>query len=100
MYQVKYTPEFLAAAKACKRHGRNMQNLWDVVAMLSEDGRVPESYKPHMLHDEYVGCWECHIEDDWLLVWRQYDEKLTLLLTNTGSHDDLFKKINKIRFSK
>ena len=69
-----------------------MQLLKDVVDLLAEDECVPEEYKPHVLHDNYAGLWECHIEDDWLLVWRQNDNKLTLLLTNTGSHDELFGK--------
>jgi len=48
--------------------------------------------QPHMLHDKYAGCWECHIEDDWLLIWRQNDKQLTLLLTDTGTHTYLFGK--------
>ncbi len=44
-----------------------------------------------MLHEEYAGLWECHIEEDWLLVWRQNDKRLTLLLTNTGTHKELFQ---------
>ena len=67
-----------------------MQLLKEVVDLLEEEGCVPEEYKPHVLHDKYAGLWECHIEDDWLLVWRKNDNKLTLLLTNTGSHSELF----------
>ena len=78
--------------KRCKRQGRNMQHLKDVVDLLKENGCVPEEYKPHDLHGEYAGLWECHIEDDWLLIWRQNDNKLTLLLTNTGTHEYLFGK--------
>jgi mRNA interferase YafQ len=33
---------------------------------------------------------ECHIQPDWLLVWKQDDTELTLLLTDTGAHSDLF----------
>jgi len=33
---------------------------------------------------------ECHIQPDWLLVWTQNDNELILLLTNTGTHSDLF----------
>lgn len=69
-----------------------MQHLRDVVDLLSEDGVLPDEYDSHLLHEEYAGLWECHIEEDWLLVWRQNDNKLTLLLTNTGSHEDLFSK--------
>jgi len=92
MYQLKYAPEFIASARKCKRAGKNMNELWNVVRMLQADGSVPESYKPHMLHDEWEGCMECHIEEDWLLVWRQNDQKLTLLLLDVGSHQQLFVK--------
>ena len=90
MYIVRTTQEFDKDVKRCKQQGRNMQHLKDVVDLLIEDGCVPEAYNPHLLHDKYAGLWECHIEDDWLLVWRQNDNKLTLLLTNTGSHKELF----------
>lgn len=99
MYTIKYAPEFIKAARRCKRQGRNMNILWDTVRLLAQDGQVPESYKPHKLRDEFLGCWECHIEDDWLLVWRQNDDKLILILTNTGSHEELFEKQKKIRLS-
>lgn len=92
MYTIRTTREFDKDVKSCKQQGRNMQLLKDVVDLLAEDGCVPEEYKPHVLHDNYAGLWECHIEDDWLLVWRQNDNKLTLLLTSTGSHDELFGK--------
>ena len=92
MYIVRTTQLFDKDVKRCKQQGRNMQHLKDVVDLLVENGCVTEEYKPHMLHDQYAGLWECHIEDDWLLVWRQNDNKLTLLLTNTGSHEYLFGK--------
>ena len=91
MYTLRTTQEFDKDVKRCKKNGRNMQLLRDVVELLAENGSVPESYKPHMLHDEYAGLWECHIEEDWLLVWRQNDKRLTLLLTNTGTHKELFQ---------
>ena len=90
MYELSYTPRFLAAAKRCKKCGKDMTLLWDAVRLLMEEGRLPDSYSPHLLHDEYAGYWECHIEDDWLLIWKQNDRKLTLILTNLGSHEELF----------
>jgi mRNA interferase YafQ len=92
MYTVRTTQEFDRSVKRCKQQGRNMQLLKDVVNLLVEDGCVPDEYTPHMLHDNYAGLWECHIEDDWLLIWRQNDNKFTLLLTNLGSHTELFGK--------
>ena len=90
MYTIQVTPQFKRDVAKCKRQGRNIKDLWDVVGILQQDGKVPDSYNPHTLHDEYAGCWECHIEEDWLLIWKQNDKKLTLLLTNTGTHKDLF----------
>ena len=92
MYSLRTTQEFDKDFKRCKQQGRNMQLLQDVVELLEENGCVPEEYKPHKLRDEYAGLWECHVEDDWLLVWRQNDKRLTLLLTNTGTHQYLFGK--------
>lgn len=90
MYTFRTTKEFDKDVKRCKQEGRNMQLLKEVVDLLVEEGCLPEEYKPHVLHEEYAGLWECHIEDDWLLVWRQNDNKLTLLFTNTGTHKELF----------
>ena len=91
MYTLRTTQEFDKDVKRCKQQGRNMQLLKDVVELLEEDGSVPEAYNPHMLRDKYAGCWECHIEEDWLLIWRQNDKQFTLLLTNTGTHKELFQ---------
>ena len=44
----------------------------------------------HKLHGNLEGIWECHISPDWLMLWDQDDEKLTLLLLDTGTHSDLF----------
>lgn len=40
----------------------------------------------------YKGCYECHINPDWLLVYRIVQDKLILLLVATGSHSELFGK--------
>ncbi|KKR82049.1 MAG: Toxin-antitoxin system, toxin component, RelE family, partial [Parcubacteria group bacterium GW2011_GWD2_40_9] len=47
------------------------------------------SLRPHKLKGEYGGCWECHIESDWLLIWEFYPDRI--LLIRTGSHADLFE---------
>nr|WP_294778975.1 type II toxin-antitoxin system YafQ family toxin [Prevotella sp.] len=52
--------------------------------------KLPPSYKSHKLHGNLEGIWECHITPDWLMLWEQNDEKLTLLFLNNGTHSDLF----------
>lgn len=90
MYSVDTTEQFERSFRECIRAGKDPQELWEVVEILAEDGSLPEVYSPHMLTGLYAGFWECHIEDDWLLVWRQNNKQLTLLLTNTGTHESLF----------
>ena len=92
MYTLRFTKRFESDLSRCKRKGLNLENLFSVVEMLVVEGKVPAENRPHKLRDEYSGCWECHIDEDWLLVWRQNDEQLTLLMTNTGSHEELFHK--------
>ena len=96
MYSISYAPSFLRAVKRCKQQGKDLTLLWDTVQLLINDGKLPESYSPHMLENEYAGYCECHMEDDWLLVWKQNDTKLTLVLYNTGTHKELFKKRYKL----
>lgn len=68
-----------------------MDELRKVITILANTGKLPAEYKPHILSGERNGDWECHIKPDWLLVWRQNDKELTLLMLNTGTHSDLFE---------
>jgi mRNA interferase YafQ len=56
--------------------------------LLSENGELPEGYRPHILTGEWASVWECHIEADWLLIYQVTDDEVILLRTGTPS--DLF----------
>lgn len=64
--------------------------LHKVISILAESGSLPSDYKPHKLSGKYTGIWECHITPDWLLLWKQDDALLTLLMLDAGTHSDLF----------
>ena len=70
MYSFDYAPNFLRSIKRCKQQGKDLTLLWDTVRLLVTDGKLPESYNSHMLEREYAGYYECHMEDDWLLIWK------------------------------
>lgn len=61
---------------------------------LANDIPLPAKNKDHTLQGEFVGCRECHIRPDWLLIYRKTDnnELQILELARTGTHSDLFKK--------
>ena len=46
----------------------------------------------YMLHGDRQGQWECHIQPDWLRIWKRIGDELELLMLNTGTHSDLFGK--------
>lgn len=90
MYIVKTTKQFEKDVKQCQKRGLDMNLLKKAIKILETKGTLPQSYKPHKLSGNYAGCWEAHIKGDWLLIWQIFDEELTLILTNTGTHSDLF----------
>ncbi|MCL2039477.1 MAG: type II toxin-antitoxin system YafQ family toxin [Bacteroidetes bacterium] len=89
-YEIKTTKKFDKNLEKCKRRNLNIELLWEVVGILESGKSLPAKYKTHKLKGEYKDCWECHIQPDWLLVWQQKDKELILILTNTGTHSDLF----------
>lgn len=72
-----------------------MEKLKEIIRELVVSGRVLGKFKPHLLHGNRNGQWECHIQPDWLLIWEQNDKELTLLMLNTGTHADLFGKTKR-----
>jgi mRNA interferase YafQ len=90
VYCIRFTNRFKKDVKRCKKRGYNLSNLEYVIDLLQNNGKLPPKYKPHQLHGQYHGLWECHLNPDWLLVWEQNEKVLTLLFMATGTHSDLF----------
>ena len=89
-YQVKTTTHFKKDYKLAMRRGRKMNLLKEVITLLAMGKPLPEKYKDHALAGNWSGHRECHIQPDWLLVYRIEDDVLVLTLSRTGSHSDLF----------
>ena len=89
-YEVIYTGQFKKSLKRCYRRGLDIREFATVLDILQEKGELPAEYRPHKLQGKYKGCWECHINPDWLLIWDQNDQQLRLILIDTGTHSDLF----------
>lgn len=92
MYTIEYTNQFKKDLKRCVKQGRDIKLIHKAISILSNKGSLPASYKPHKLQGDYVGKWECHIQSDWLLIWEQFNNELRMIMTNTGSHSELFGK--------
>ena len=90
MYEVIYTGQFKKSLKLCVRRGLNVKEFTEVLDILQEKGHLPAKYRQHKLTGKFKGCWECHIQSDWFLIWEQDDFQLRLILVDTGTHADLF----------
>lgn len=90
MYHVETTRRFDKALKKCIKRGLNMSKFKECLRLLATNGSLPDKYRPHKLSGKFAGTWECHIEPDWLLLWKQNDTELTLLMIETGTHSDIF----------
>ena len=90
MYRLEYTTHFKKDLKTCKKRGLELHLLQRVIDILQETGTLPNQYRPHKLSGKFEGLWECHIKSDWLLIWQQNDTELVLIMTDTGTHADLF----------
>ena len=91
-YKIIPSKRFEKDMKRCQKRGYNMQLIKDAILLLAETGTLPSDYKPHQLHGDRKGQWECHIQPDWLLIWEQRDQELILVMLNTRTHSDLFSK--------
>ena len=75
--------------KRYRTQPKKLAALGEVIDMLANEQPIPAEYQPHLLHGEYKGCMECHIQGDFLLIW--IDEKSNVIeLVRLGTHSELF----------
>lgn len=90
MLRLKTTTKFNKDLKLIKKRGYNIKKLEKVVNKLLNQEILEEKYKDHKLIGDYEDYRECHIEPDWLLVYYIENDILTLTLSRTGTHSNLF----------
>ena len=91
-YQVDYTSDFKKQYKKMLKQGKDLTKLYSVIETLATGLELDKKYKNHKLSSDnkYYNCKECHIEPDWLLIYKIDNNSLILILFATGSHSDLF----------
>ena len=89
-YEIKNTTQFKKDYKLAKRRGLNLNLLKDIVTKLANGETLAPKHKDHSLSGNWTGHRECHIQPDWLLIYRYEEEVLVLTLSRTGTHSDLF----------
>lgn len=90
MLKIRYSAKFKKDFKMIQKRGCNLTLFQEVVTQLSNEQPLPAKNRDHVLSGNYAGFRECHITPDWLLIYKIESNILTLSLTRTGTHSDLF----------
>ena len=90
MLKIVSSNQFKRDLKAALKRNLRLEKLENVVYLLANEEKLPAKFRDHSLTGNYSGFRECHIESDWLLVYRIEASELELFLFRTGTHSDLF----------
>lgn len=90
MRSPSYGRQFERDAKLAKKRGKDMGKLAALVDMLASGEPLPPRLRDHPLTGNYVGRRECHLEPDWLVIYRFIGDD-EVRFERTGTHADLFR---------
>lgn len=91
MLKVRYRKQFKKDfRRTLKQPGHTQERFQEVLSLLMQERPLPEKFRDHALTGSFTGHRECHILPDWLLIYKIEADILTLTLTRTGSHSELF----------
>jgi mRNA interferase YafQ len=88
MRSLRRDAQFKRDVKRLLRRGKDMDKLKEIIDRLVIAQELPARSRDHQLKGTLKDCRECHIEGDWLLIYRIEGSELCLI--RTGSHSDLF----------
>jgi mRNA interferase YafQ len=86
---IVWTARFKKDYKLAMKRRKNMDLIDDVIRTLSRGETLDKVYRDHSMTGNFIGYRECHIQPDWVLIYRVEDDVLILTLARTGSHSDL-----------
>lgn len=90
MLEIVLSNRFKKDLRSASKRGCNLQSLDNIVTKLAKQEPLPGKNRDHALSGNYAGFRECHIEPDWLLIYRVNKNELYLFLSRTGTHSDLY----------
>jgi mRNA interferase YafQ len=88
MLQINTTKQFERDVKKVSRQNKNVKKLKMIIVALACSEKLTANHRDHALKGEYLGCRECHVEPDWLLIYAKTPNEI--ILYRTGTHSELF----------
>lgn len=83
-----YEKQFEKDLKKTKKRNTDLVKLKKIIIFLLANKKLPTKYLNHKLKGNFKYFWECHIESDWLLIYKKTTSEI--ILVRMGSHSDLF----------
>ena len=83
-----YTRQFKKDLKLAQKRRKDTDELKNVMTLLVEGNILSGKYRDHPLRGKFSGYRECHLEPDWLLIYKLTSEEVYFV--RTGTHSDLF----------
>ena len=90
MLRLEATGCFRKDLRRCQKRGYDLAKLSKVLTELQAERPLEPRHRDHPLTGGFANCRECHIEPDWLLIYRVERDNLVLIAQRTGTHSDLF----------
>ena len=88
-YEIRKTSRFRKSLQKMLKRGKDIQKLSAVVRILAMGETPPPQYRDHALTGDLSGLRDCHVENDWVLLYKIHGNILILTLADTGTHSDL-----------
>lgn len=90
MLHIEVTTKFKRDLKLAKRRNKDLSALKEIMNQIVAEKPLDKKLKDHTLVGNWHGHRECHIEPDWLLIYKLLQTEKVVIFTRTGSHADLF----------
>ena len=94
MKEIRKTSQFKKDFKRFAKDVEKVKTLMSIVEKLERGEFIPDEFYPHPLKGEWKNYMECHIDDDYLLIWFDKEESIVRFV-RLGSHSELFGKRKK-----
>ena len=84
------TNQFKKDFRKAQKRGKDVERLQGLMRALANEATLPARYRDHALAGNYEGHRECHIEPDWILIYKIDRNAEEIIFIRTGRHADLF----------
>ena len=89
MLKAIYSGKFKKEVKIAQKRGKNIEKLKNIISDIINEIPLAPKNRNHKLKGEFQNYWECHIEPNWLLIYKKTN--IDVIFLRTGTHNDLFE---------